>query len=296
MAAVDPAVISGDASRLGGHELQAAPHDCTATHDRLCIDLIRRHLSAGTIGRRIFLYGGVPSTNLVLRDFTARGAVEGTVVLAEEQVHGRGRHGRSWFSPAGLNLYVSVLFRPDLDLREVPRFSLIASLALTEAIWAQGLPATIKWPNDILVDGGKVAGTLVETVDIAGTAPYVILGVGVNMNVDDETLRGALRDDARGATSLREAGGRDIDRNLFTASFLNHLERWFAVARNREWDTVLAAWRKRDDLRGRRVEIRGTGPAWQGRAEGIDADGYLEVATDAGVRQRVISGEIRVVG
>jgi BirA family biotin operon repressor/biotin-[acetyl-CoA-carboxylase] ligase len=267
-----------------------------AAHDRLCIDLIRRHLSAETIGRRIVLYGGVPSTNLVLRELAARGAVEGTVVLAEEQVRGRGRHGRSWFSPPGLNLYVSVLLRPGLDLREVPRFSLIASLALTEAIWAEGLPAAIKWPNDILVDGRKVAGTLVETVDLAGTPPYVILGVGVNMNVDDEVLQDALRDDARGATSLREARGREIDRNLFAASFLNHLERWFAAARDREWDTVLAAWRERDGLRGHRVEIRGVGPAWQGRAEGIDADGYLEIATDAGLRQRVISGEIRRVG
>jgi BirA family transcriptional regulator, biotin operon repressor / biotin---[acetyl-CoA-carboxylase] ligase len=289
-------VISGDASPLEAHELQAAPHDCIAAHDSLCVDLIRRHLSAETIGRRILLYGGVPSTNLVLRDLAARGAVEGTVVLAEEQVHGRGRHGRSWFSPPGLNLYVSVLFRPGLDLREVPRFSLIASLALTEAIWGEGLPATIKWPNDILVDGRKVAGTLAETVDLTGTRPYVILGVGVNMNVDDEALQGALRDDAGEATSLRQAGGREIDRNLFAASLLNHLERWFAAARDREWDTVLAAWRERDGLRGHRVEIRGAGPAWQGRAEGIDADGYLEIVTDAGVRQRVISGEIRLVG
>jgi BirA family transcriptional regulator, biotin operon repressor / biotin---[acetyl-CoA-carboxylase] ligase len=289
-------VISADAGLLGGHELHPAPHDCAAAHDSLCIDLIRRHLSAETIGHRILLYRGVPSTNLVLRELAARGAAEGTVVLAEEQAHGRGRHGRSWFSPPGLNLYVSVLFRPGLDLREVPRFSLIASLALTEAIWGEGLPAAIKWPNDILVDGRKVAGTLVETIDLSGTPPHVILGVGVNMNVDDEALRGALRDDAREATSLREAAGREIDRNLFAASFLNHLERWFAAARDKQWDTVVGTWRERDALRGRRVEIRGTGPAWQGRAEGIDAAGYLVVDTDAGVRQRVISGEIRLVG
>lgn len=288
-------MISADASLLGGHELHPQAHDCTVAHDSLCIDLIRRHLATETVGRRILLYGGVPSTNLVLRGLAARGAVEGTVVLAEEQVRGRGRHGRSWFSPPGLNLYVSVLFRPGIDLREVPRFSFISSLALTETIWAEGLPATIKWPNDVLVDGRKVAGTLVETVDLAGTPPHVILGVGVNMNVDDEALRVALCDEAREATSLREAAGRDIDRNLFAASFLNHLEKWFAVAREQAWDRLLAAWRERDGLRGRRVEIRGTDPAWQGRADGIDAAGYLAVHTDAGVRQRVISGEIRLV-
>jgi BirA family transcriptional regulator, biotin operon repressor / biotin---[acetyl-CoA-carboxylase] ligase len=288
-------MISTDASPFGGHELHPRPHDCAAAHASLCIDLIRRNLATETVGRRILLYGGVSSTNLVLRGLTARGAVEGTVVLAEAQVRGRGRHGRSWFSPPGLNLYVSVLFRPGIELREVPRFSFIASLALTETIWAEGLPAAIKWPNDVLVDDRKVAGTLVETVDLIGTPPHVILGVGVNMNVDDEALRIALRDEARDATSLREAAGREIDRNLLAASFLNHLEKWFAVAREQAWDRLLAAWRERDGLRGRRVEIRGTGPAWQGRAEGVDAAGYLAVDTDAGVRRRVINGEIRLL-
>jgi BirA family transcriptional regulator, biotin operon repressor / biotin---[acetyl-CoA-carboxylase] ligase len=288
-------VISADASLLGGHELHPQAHDCTAAHDSLCIDLIRRHLETETVGRRILLYAGVPSTNLVLRGLATSGAVEGTVVLAEEQAQGRGRHGRSWFSPPGLNLYVSVLFRPGIDLREVPRFSLIASLALTEAIWAEGLPAAIKWPNDVLVDGRKVAGTLVETLDLAGTPPYVILGVGVNMNVDDEALRIALRGEARDATSLREVAGHEIDRNLFAAALLNRLERWFAIARRQAWGELLAAWRGRDALRGHRVEVRGRGPAWQGCAQGVDGEGYLEVETDAGVRQRVISGEIRLL-
>jgi BirA family transcriptional regulator, biotin operon repressor / biotin---[acetyl-CoA-carboxylase] ligase len=177
----------------------------------------------------------------------------------------------------------------------VPRFSFIASLALTETIWAERLPAAIKWPNDVLVDGRKVAGTLVETIDLVGTPSHVILGVGVNMNVDDEALRVALGDEAHDATSLREAAGREIDRNLFDASFLNHLEKWFAVAREQAWDRLLAAWRERDGLRGRRVEIWGTGPAWQGRPVRVDADGYLEVENDAGVRQRIITGEIHLL-
>ena len=288
-------MISADTGSLGGQELAPAAHDCTTAHDSLCIDLIRRHLVTDTIGSRILLYGEVSSTNLVLRGLAARGAVEGTVVLAEEQMRGRGRHGRSWFSPPGLNLYVSVLLRPGLELREVPRFSFIASLALTEAIWAEGLPAAIKWPNDVLVNGRKVAGTLVDTVDLAGAPPHVILGVGVNMNVDEEALQIALRDEARDATSLREAAGRDIDRNLFAAALLNRLEQWYGVARGRAWDTLLAAWRDRDGLRGRRVEVRGPAPAWQGRALGIDAEGYLEVETASGVRQRVISGEIQPI-
>ena len=271
------------------------PHDCAAGHDSLCVDLIRRHLSTETVGHHMLLYGGVSSTNVVLRGLATRGAAEGTVVLAEEQVQGRGRRGRAWFSPPGLNVYVSVLLRPHIDLREVPRFSFIASLALTEAVWAEGLPAQIKWPNDVLVDGRKVAGTLVETADAAGALRHVIIGVGANLNVDDEALTLTLRHEAREATSLRAAAGRDIDRNLFAAAFLNRLERWFHVARARDWTALLAAWRGRDGLRGHHVEIRGAGPAWQGRATGIDADGYLEVETEGGARRRVVSGEIRLL-
>jgi BirA family biotin operon repressor/biotin-[acetyl-CoA-carboxylase] ligase len=271
------------------------PHDCAAAHDSLCVDLIRRHLSTQTVGCRMLLYGGVSSTNVVLRGLAARGAAEGTVVLAEGQVHGRGRHGRAWFSPPGLNLYVSVLFRPRIDLRVVPRFSLIASLALTEAIRAEGLPAQIKWPNDVLVDGRKAAGTLVETADTVGALRHVIIGVGANLNVDKEALNIALRHEAGEATSLREAASREIDRNMFAAAFLNRLETWFEVARAQDWSALLAAWRERDGLRGHPVEVRSAGPGWQGRACGIDADGYLEVETEGGERRRVVSGEIRLL-
>jgi BirA family biotin operon repressor/biotin-[acetyl-CoA-carboxylase] ligase len=266
-----------------------------ATHDSLSVDLIRRSLSTETVGHHILLYGGVSSTNIVLRDLAARNAAEGTVVLAEEQTRGRGRGGRVWFSPPGLNLYASVLFRPRIELREVPLFSFIASLALTEAIWAEGLPASIKWPNDVLVGGGKVAGTLVETAEAGGVLRHVILGIGVNVNVEGEALKVALRHAAREATSLREAAGREIDRNAFVAAFLNRLEPWFAVARARDWDGLLAAWRARDALRDHRVEVREGGRAWQGRARGIDATGFLEVEDEVGERRRVVSGEIHLL-
>lgn len=268
------------------------PHDCAAAHDRLCIDLIRRHLSTETVGQRILLYGGVSSTNVVLRGLAARGAVDGTVVLAEQQAQGRGRRGRTWFSPPGLNLYTSVLFRPPCELREAPLFSLIASLALIDAIRAEGLPAMIKWPNDALVNRRKVAGTLVETAAAGGRLRHLIIGVGVNLNVADEALTIALHREAGQATSLREAAGREIDRNLFAAAFFNELEKWFRLARAREWNALLRAWRERDGLRGHRVEIRGPGPAWQGLVRGADAEGYLEVETQGGVLQRVIGGEV----
>lgn len=125
-------------------------------HDGLSIDRIRQRLSGQTVGHRIELSGEVSSTNTVLRDLARAGAPEGTVVLAEAQSAGRGRLGRHWFSPPGVNLYASILFRPTIPPQAVPVFSFIASLALSDAISAEGAPATIKWPNDILVEGRKV--------------------------------------------------------------------------------------------------------------------------------------------
>ena len=127
----------------------------------LTIDGIRRHLSS-TTARHLYLFAEVGSTNDCLRDLAGRGAREGSVVVAEAQRAGRGRLGQRWFSPAGVNIYASVLFRPAIAPTEVFTFGSIASLALVDAIASLGLPATLQWPNDVLVDGKKVAGTLVD--------------------------------------------------------------------------------------------------------------------------------------
>jgi BirA family biotin operon repressor/biotin-[acetyl-CoA-carboxylase] ligase len=215
------------------------------SQESLSIEVIRRLLDNEVVGLHMYLFGEVASTNAVLRRVAEAGAREGTVVLAEEQRHGRGRLGQAWFSPPGVNLYASVLFRPDLAPEAVPAFSLIASLALTDAVWVEGLPAAIREPNDVLVDGRKVAGTLVECATTAGRTDYVILGVGVNVNVTRDALREALGTAAEGATSLRAECGRAIDRNAFAASFLGFLEKWFEAYTARGPATVMAAWRSR---------------------------------------------------
>lgn len=213
--------------------------------ESLSIEVIRRRLDNEVVGRHMYIFGTVASTNTVLRRCADAGAREGTVVLAEEQRQGRGRLGQTWFSPPGLNLYASVLFRPSLPPEAVPAFALIASLALTDAIWAEGLPAAIREPNDVLVDGRKAAGTLVECTVTAGRTDYVVLGVGVNVNVSREMLREGLGGAAEGATSLREEAGREIDRNAFAAAFLGCLEKWLGVYTARGPAAVIAAWQSR---------------------------------------------------
>ncbi len=262
--------------------------------DSLSIELIRRGLSAGLVGNQIYLFDAVSSTNDVLRRLAAEGAREGTVVLAEEQRAGRGRQGQRWYSPRGMNLYGSVLFRPPIPPKEAPVFSFIASLALTEAIWAEGLPAAIKWPNDVLVERKKVAGTLVECATVDRAVEHVILGVGVNLNVSRAALRVALGEAGRAATSLREVAGRAIDRNAFTATFLNILDRWFETYAEHGPQPVLEAWRDRDILTGRRVEIRGDGEPYDGRVLGVNREGHLVVENGPGAAHEVLAGEVRL--
>jgi BirA family biotin operon repressor/biotin-[acetyl-CoA-carboxylase] ligase len=264
-------------------------------HDRLCVGLIRRRLTTERVGFQTYVFDEVTSTNEVLRRLADAGALDGTVVIAECQRAGRGRLGKPWFSPGGVNLYASVLFRPSIAPADVPVFAFIASLALTDAIRGEGVPAAIKRPNDVLVDRRKVAGSLV-TCSVAGDAvEYVVLGVGVNLNVDRHALDAGLGAAAASATSLAEVAGHSIDRNVFTAAFLNSMERWADVYRTRGPEAILGAWRARDVLAGRLVEVREPQTTYRAEVLEITRDGRL-VAEDArGVRRELVAGEITIL-
>jgi BirA family biotin operon repressor/biotin-[acetyl-CoA-carboxylase] ligase len=210
--------------------------------DHLAIDLIRRKLDTSVVGRHVYLFESVTSTNDALRHFARAGAEEGTVVLAEQQTAGR-RHGNlPWFSPPGVNLYASVLFRPALGARDVPLFALIASLALADAARAEGAPAATRWPNDVVVDGRKLGGALVEYATVGDRVTHVILGVGVNLNVDEADLRAALAEEAGGATTLTRVLGRAVDRNRFAGRLLGALESRLRLYVERGPASVREAW------------------------------------------------------
>lgn len=263
--------------------------------DNLSIELIRDHLETTTVGYQMYLFWEVASTNATLRRLAEAGARDGTVVLAETQTRGRGRLGKTWFSPAGTNLHASVLFRPALAPRAVPVFSFLASLALTDAIRAEGVAVGVKWPNDVVANGRKVAGTLVSAVVAGDVAEWVIVGVGANVNVERATLDAGLGDLARDATSLREILGRPVGRNRFAARYLNALERWAGAYATEGPDAVLSAWRERDVLGGRRVEVRGEGAPYRGWVLGVDREGRLQVGETGGAPRAVVGGAIRVV-
>ena len=258
------------------------------------IPIIQKHLTPLAVGSDIRLFGTVTSTNSVLRDLAKAGTPEGTVVIADEQTAGHGRFANPWFSPPGVNLYASILFRPPIPPRDVAGFSFVGPIALSDAIKAEGMWSTIKWPNDVLVDGKKVAGILVECATIENRVDYVILGVGVNLNVTRDALRAALGSAGLFASSLREVTGCEIDRNAFAAALLNHVAAWVEVYRRQGPAPLIAAWRDRDILTGRRVEVRGEGVAYEGRVLGVDREGYLLLRDSHGDVRPVLTGEIRL--
>jgi BirA family biotin operon repressor/biotin-[acetyl-CoA-carboxylase] ligase len=262
---------------------------------RLSLQEIRRRLETPVVGQHLYLLEEVESTNLSLRAIARAGGAEGTVVVAESQTHGRGRHGQTWFSPAGVNLYASVLFRPSFLPREAAPFSFVASLAVYDALRELGGDPGIKWPNDVLLGGKKVAGTLLECATRGHEIDLLILGVGVNLNVDPAALRAALDGSGFAATSVAHVLGKAIDRNAFTALYLNHLGRWVGRHRASGPDAILAAWRDRDILTGRRVQIRAPDSSFEGRARGVDTEGRLLVEDFLGKRHTVISEEVRIL-
>jgi BirA family biotin operon repressor/biotin-[acetyl-CoA-carboxylase] ligase len=263
--------------------------------DRLSLERLRLHLTTEVVGHHVYIFNSVDSTNRALARLADRGVAEGTVVLAEAQTAGRGRHGSEWFSPEGTNLYASVLFHPRIAPSELPLFAPIASLALAEAVWLEGALARIKWPNDVVVRGRKLGGVLVEAPVISGRLAYVILGIGVNLNVHAAELTTALGGNAEGAVSLHEVLGREVDRNVFAAALLSRLEKWHHTFLTRGPDAVRAAWLARDALHGRRLEARTEGAICVGWSRGIDSDGSLILEDDAGQSRHIFAGAVRVL-
>ncbi len=188
----------------------------------LHLDVVKGRLSNAFLGYRIIHVGSVSSTQDLARVEAAEGALEGTVVVAEEQIAGRGRLGRSWVSPPGANLYVTLVLRPSRERMRV--LSMVVPLAVSQAVEdTTGLSPRIKWPNDLLVEGRKLAGVLIDTEISGQTLQYALVGVGLNVNLDAL----AVPEISTIATSLRQHLGREISREEVLAAFLNRFEKLY---------------------------------------------------------------------
>jgi len=232
--------------------------------------------------------GQLVSTNDRLKDRARDGAPEWTVVLADEQTGGRGRQGRTWFSPPG-GLYLSLLLRPRFEAFGL--IPLTAGVALVEALREHGVAAELKWPNDALAGGRKVAGILAEASSSAGRLDWVVLGIGVNLQVVEGLPQGVRE----AATSISTLTGAQVEPVVAATAVLAHLSLWYDALRV-DPASVVRAWSERAlAWWGRPVELQSGGQTVRGIAEGIDASGALVLIGEDGGRTAVLSGDVTAV-
>ena len=238
----------------------------------------------------IVLLAVTDSTNRVAMEMAENGAPHGTVVVADAQTAGRGRMGRRWESPAGKNLYVSLLLRPSVPTVDAPRLALVAGVALADAVEAVGVPASLKWPNDLYCGGRKAAGILAEMASDPDGVRHVVIGVGLNVNMEEDDFPPDLRGTA---TSLRICAGRAIPPGRRPRPAARRVRARYAEFIAGGFASLRDGWDRRDFLRGRRVLLRRQGGEGWGTADGLDTVGALRFLPDGGPAiESVHSGEI----
>lgn len=282
--------------RTLGYEIDASPHlgyRLRRSPNLLHSDDLRSRLQAGAvIGREVEVFQETTSTNDVVQKLAIDGVREGVVVFAESQTRGRGRLGRSWHSPAGKGLWFSVLLRPRVSSLEVTHITITVAVSIRRAIEAvTRLPAEIKWPNDILVEGRKVAGILTEVQAEQDAIRYVIVGVGTDVNQAANDFPKELRGVA---TSLRQESGREVHRADLAAAMLQALDEDYGTLQRGDFGALAEVWERACTTIGSKVTIQVGGRRVQGTAESLDADGALLIRTRYGRLERVVGGDVTV--
>ncbi|HUG37148.1 MAG TPA: biotin--[acetyl-CoA-carboxylase] ligase [Candidatus Limnocylindrales bacterium] len=285
--------------RARGYGIAGAPGDgyrLESVPDLLFPEELRAGLVTRWLGHRIHYFDRTDSTNRVAADLARQGAAHGDVVVAEGQTAGRGRLGRSFFSPPYQNLYHSIVLRPSLTTAEAPTIILAAAIAVAEAV-ADEVGGTegveIKWPNDVLLGGLKTSGILMELAAEATRVGFLILGIGVNLNVDRRTFP----DDFRAlATSIASHTGRPVERLGFTRRLWVTLESVLDLHAARGFEALRPRFQAFFHMAGRRVRVADLdGTETVGIASDIDADGALLLRGDDGARRRLVAGDVTVL-
>jgi BirA family biotin operon repressor/biotin-[acetyl-CoA-carboxylase] ligase len=263
---------------------------------RFDVEHFRRLLRTRVMGQRCLAFEVLPSTNTFLYALGQQGEPEGTVVIADEQTAGRGQADKGWISPPRCNLYVSALLRPAIAAAQAPLLSLLAAVALVDTLHQEGAACGIKWPNDVLIEGRKVAGILTEMEMHQAAVQFVVVGIGVNINMTAEDLQEYLGSVAQPATSLQLSLGREVSQETVLATLMASLETWYSRFITQGDAVVHAAWEARSLMHGRRIRARTSGMTWEGTAQRIDRAGRLELRRDDGVLVRLTSAEVRFLG
>lgn len=280
--------------REEGYDIEALPHlgyRLTSIPDRLIAMEIKWKLKTRILGREIISYKKLDSTNDVAYELAEKGMKEGAIVIAEEQQKGKGRHGRTWSSPPKGGIYMSCILRPKMTPSEISQITLIAAVSVATAIRAvSGLAASIKWPNDILINNKKVCGMLTEMKAEQDAIDFIVLGIGINVNTPSRNL-------PHGATSIKEEAGhlaRDghISRIELAQKVLEELDRDYLVLKTAGPGPIIEEWKRLSAMLGSRVKVVLPHETFEALAHDIDPDGALVVRLESGMLKKISSGDI----
>lgn len=230
----------------------------------------------------------IGSTNTTAKQMAVQGATEGTVVVAEHQTHGRGRKHRGWFSPASGGIYCSLILRPRISPADSPRITFLSAVSAAEALCrVTPLHPTIKWPNDILIRGKKVAGILTEMASDMDSVSYGVVGIGINVNTSD--FPDIIADTA---TSVFRETQQPLSRTALVQAYLEEQEKWYGVLKRQGFEPVLERWRTMANIIGKPIRVEMIDKRIEGRVQMIDADGVLILGDKRGQTHRILSGDV----
>ena len=251
---------------------------------------LKQNLNCIHIGTNIVFLPKTDSTNNLAKEYAKNNAPQGLVIIADSQTCGRGRIGKSWYSPPKTGIYLSILLKPDLKTDQLSLITLVAGVSAIETINEFSHQcANLKWPNDILINGKKVCGLLCEMIQRENNSCFLVIGIGINVN----QVAGQFPDDLKKvATSLRIINGSPIDRLTVIRSLLTTLDREYHVFLTEGGHSVIKKWSLNTDLFGKKVSVKRGAVITIGTAMHLDESGRLVLRRDNGHDEAIDSGEI----
>lgn len=250
---------------------------------------ISKDLNTKYIGKNLYVFNEVKSTNTVAKFLAMNNVENGSIVISEKQTSARGRSGKAWASPLG-GIWLSVILHPHVDYSKLPLITLATGVAVAKSLEKIGIKnAEIKWPNDIMINGKKVCGILTEAVTQFNTIENIIIGVGIDANIDIKDIPEELQE---GTTTIANELGAKKDINTLIKTFLEEFEKVGETFMKEGIEEILKEWRKRSYTIGKIVEVRAPfNKYYDGYVVGIGKDGGLIVEKIDGTLEKVISGE-----
>jgi BirA family biotin operon repressor/biotin-[acetyl-CoA-carboxylase] ligase len=244
------------------------------------------------IGQKIHYFEEVTSTNDVAKELATLRAKEGTIVIAEVQTSGRGRLGRDWLSPKG-GVWFSIILHPEVKAKDVFKVTFLTAVAVAKTIRKIfKLNAEIEWPNDVLINGKKMCGILTETSIRGENVDSVIVGVGINANVDINFFPKHLK---KTVTTLASEVKREVDREKFLHVLLKELEAYYKMFKENNFDSILEEWKQLNRLFGANVEVVSFNEKIEGQAVNVDQNGALIIRLADGTTRKVFSGDVTLL-